>query len=388
MTRTRTSRPAVGCQPTERIFSWEKIPLGSSSLGNLAGLLESLPLLLVGIDREGKICLWSNGRQQAVHYPPQRALGRPVEVILKRLARHYRSPGLEGLATLILSAHREGTAASGWQFQFSADKRPRYLQADFTPLPVEASSKGREGVLVVQDVTERQRLEKSSSEIAHLATVGQLAACVVHEVRNPLSAVKSAAQLLAEAHSGDGMVSRYAEIIAREATRLDRLVGDFLLYARPPFLQSLPVSVGDLLERCSELLRKEAAAREVTLRWEQKHPLPVLMADSEALLQVLLNLVKNSLEASSPGGKVRITAKCEASGNGGLEIIVRDNGRGIPRKNLERVFAPFFSTKPSGTGLGLAIAKKIVEAHGGSLRLVSRPGQGTRVSILLPIARK
>ncbi len=367
-------------------------------------LLESLPFVLIGIDAADKVCLWSNGCKQSLHYPPGRVLGLPLETAMKRLARRYRAPGLEALGSL---APRANGASSGWQFEFFADKEPRLLQADFSPLPAstDTGEKGG-GILLLQDVTERQRLENSAREAGRLAALGRLAAAIAHEVRNPLTAVKAAAQLLTEETSGNGAVSHYAAIISREADRLDRLVGDFLLYAKPPALRRAPVEVEELLRRCCELLENEAAGRGITLEYCSRlrpeirggEP-PLLSADGDALLQALLNLAKNSLEAVEPGGKVSLSCRRQPARPGirrgelakpdpaadNLAILIRDNGRGILRKHRESLFTPFFTTKPQGTGLGLPIAKRIIENHGGSLVLTSAPGRGTRVTILLPL---
>jgi signal transduction histidine kinase len=142
------------------------------------------------------------------------------------------------------------------------------------------------------------------------------------------------------------------------------------------------------LERCRELLEQEAKKAGVLLACQNQKDLPALSADPEALLQAILNLGKNALEASPRGGKVCLKArrlKPDGNGKEQIEIVVKDSGAGVPRQYLERLFQPFFSTKAEGTGLGLPIAKKIVEAHGGSLRLSSRSGRGARAQIVFPL---
>lgn len=383
MERKGTRRAAARGLAERRLLGRE---VNWGAPGELGGLLGSLPLALVGIDGEGKIAFWSNGRQQAFRNPSALALGQPVEAVLKRMARRYHAPGLEGLALLIRASLRGRKSASGWQFQISCKGVTRVIQADFSPLQGASNGDQGGGVLVFQDVSARERLEEETREVSHLASLGELAACIAHEIRNPLSAVKAAAQFLVQENVGNGEVSHYAGIIDREATRLHRLVGDILLYARPPSTDRLPASVEDLLKKCHSLLEKEAADRGVSLECSLKGNVPLIFADFEAVLQILVNLAKNSLEASKRGGKVRITAEC-ASEEGPLEVVVSDTGSGISRGNLEKVFLPFFTTKSSGTGLGLPIAKKIVESQGGSLTLSSRPGRGTRARVFLPIPK-
>jgi signal transduction histidine kinase len=355
--------------------------------GDAKYLLENLPLAVVGIDAEGKIAFWSNGRQKTMQYFPPRAQGQPVELVLKRLARRHASPGLEGLADLIQSSWLEGSAASGWQFEYSVNKSPRLVQADFSPLGANGGQLPKGGVLIFQDVTERCRIEEGTQVVSHLVALGQMAACLAHEIRNPLSAVKAAAQMLAEEQSGNLLAEKCTDIISRESLRLEKLLQDFLAFARPPAFSRMPMQINNLLERCRELLEQEAKRGSILLECRAKPPLPAFPADSEALLQAMLNLGKNALEASPRGGKVSLKARYAdgGDGKGQIEIVVKDGGPGIPRKYREQIFQPFFSTKSDGTGLGLPIARKIIEAHGGNLCLSSRPGRGTRAKIIFPL---
>lgn len=376
------------------VWSGNLSPVGRAShpaspmLPGPAELLDNLPVVLVGVDAEGRIAFWSSGRQQTIQPPRGPLLGQPLEKMLTALARRYRAPGLAGLAGLVRAALQGEGAAVGWQFEFYPNGQVRTLQADFSPLPAGVNGNRGGGVLMLQDVTARRQLQDDTQEVVHLATLGQLAASIAHEVRNPLSAMKAAAQFLAQEHPEDGMVRNYAEIINREAGRLDKLVSDFLSYARPASLQSLPVSLEELLQRASELLEKDAAGRAVTLTFQPRGALPVIMGDADALLQVLLNLGRNALEATGPGGAVSFAARRSGAERDWVEIVVRDSGAGIARKHLAKVFTPFFTTKPAGTGLGLAIARRLVEAHGGKISITSRAGRGTRVKLLLPVVRK
>jgi signal transduction histidine kinase len=346
----------------------------------LEGLLACLPLALIGIDADGKIALWSSGSQEILQLPGEKALGQPISRLLKKLAQQHRAPGLEGLGVLLQTQPTDTSLASGWRFEFTSAAEPRLIQAEYL-----AFADGAGGMLILQDVTARQNLEESTREVGHLAALGQLAACIAHEVRNPLSAVKGAAQLLQEEDPENEIVARYAGIISIESQRLERLVNDFLAHSRPPSYRFLPVAVGDLLKRCCNLLERDARGRGVDIDCRQQQALPVILADAEALLQALLNLGRNALEASPAGSRVSITARLNVASPTVMEIIIKDNGDGIAGKDLTQIFVPFFTTKQEGTGLGLPIARKIIESHGGSLTLASKPGQGTRVKILLQL---
>jgi signal transduction histidine kinase len=204
---------------------------------------------------------------------------------------------------------------------------------------------------------------------------------VAHEVRNPIGGISLFSGLLAEdlkagAHEeAAGHVAR----IQREVEYLQRIVEDFLAFAREQPLSRAPVTAPDLLHEASGLLAADAASKEVTVEVEAEPA--VLEADGSLLTAALVNLVKNAVQASPPGGRVRVTGRGEAAG---YAIRVQDHGAGVPEAERERIFEPFFTTREKGTGLGLPLSRKIARAHGGELRLVSSPGV-TTFELTLPL---
>jgi signal transduction histidine kinase len=250
---------------------------------------------------------------------------------------------------------------------------------------VEGRRRDREAAALIREQVEtiaaaRARLAQSEK----LATLGQLASAIAHEVRNPLAVIRSAAQGIAESAPGtDAATRRACGFIADEIDRLSSVVTSLLAFARPPQLQARAVPVAELLERAAALSREELDARAVRLVRDAGGDLPALHADPDLVCQVLIGLLSNAAEAAGPGGEVRLEV---GVAGGGVEIGVADSGAGVPADLRERVFEPFFTTRARGTGLGLAVARQIVEAHGGQIAVGDRPGGGARFSIRLPAA--
>jgi two-component system, NtrC family, sensor histidine kinase HydH len=229
-------------------------------------------------------------------------------------------------------------------------------------------------------LSDRQRKANESLRRAErLKTLGEMAAGMAHEVKNPLAAIRSSAQILAERVSGKE--AQFAQIIVSEVDRLNRVVNEFLAYARPAPLRREPVKLSDLLDSCLELL--ESVAKQAGVAVEQTNPVGegTFNADPNQIRQVFLNLILNAIQAVEKQGRVEVSIT--QSGHE-ARVTVKDNGRGIPPDQLKSVFEPFYTTKPGGTGLGLPIAQRIVSEHGGRLVIESRPGEGTTATVVLP----
>jgi signal transduction histidine kinase len=216
-----------------------------------------------------------------------------------------------------------------------------------------------------------------------LAALGQLAAGLAHELRNPLTSIKT----LVEAARGSGgenpLDDQDLQVIEEEIARLDETLQSFLDYARPPKLTRRRVDVRDVIDRTVQLVGPRAERQFVNvLSRLPDHPVEAIL-DPEQLRQVLLNLLLNAVDALSGGGRVTISLVEEAE-TGLIRLTVEDDGPGIREELLGRLFEPFVSTKPSGTGLGLTVCRRIIDGHGGSITAENRPEGGARFTILLP----
>jgi signal transduction histidine kinase len=236
------------------------------------------------------------------------------------------------------------------------------------------------------ELVESQALVARSEK---LASLGVLAAGVAHEIRNPLTAIKARLFMQQKALTPGSRERGDAEFIGREIDRLDKIVNDFLRFARPVEPERKPLSPAELLHELCELMAPKLREAGIELGVDRRID-TTINADPEQLKQVLLNLINNAADALGDGGTIQMRAVAGVVTLGGrpreaVILEVQDNGPGIPAAVQERLFDPFFTTKPSGTGLGLSIAARIVEKHGGALRFQTGT-RGTTFAIVLPVA--
>ena len=223
-----------------------------------------------------------------------------------------------------------------------------------------------------------------------LASLGVFAAGIAHEVRNPLTAIKVRLFTLKSSHKPGTSEHEDLEVIRHEIDRLERIVRDFLQFARPaePELQTLPVE--QLLRDVHELLQSDLAGKSVELKLELQAKEPIRV-DPNKMKQVLINFVQNGAESMEAGGTVALRSRLDKQVLNGRHVTavvidVADTGKGIPPEVQKRLFDPFYTTKEEGTGLGLPIAARIVEKHGGVIQYQTQPNRGTTFSIVLPPA--
>lgn len=228
-------------------------------------------------------------------------------------------------------------------------------------------------------------IEEQLRQSEKLSTLGEMAAVLAHEIRNPLGSIRVAAEILRDDYRPGNPKHEFLEIQIKETDRLNRVVEDFLRMARQRPQELHRCRLHDELETIVTLTVPEARRREVALTLIPAPEEVTVCADGEKLRQALLNLVINALQACQPGGKVTIGVSQHDTS---AEIRISDTGPGISLKLQQRIFEPFFTTKPDGTGLGLAVAQKIIISHNGSLRLEGAPGQGACFIISLPLAQE
>jgi len=246
-------------------------------------------------------------------------------------------------------------------------------------------------------VIENSRQYRRMQERDRLAALGQMAAGLAHEVKNPLGAIKGAAQLLGDPSHDTKLGTadlEFVSIILEEVERLDRVVGSVLDYARPSKGDVGAVDANAVVKRTLTVLASDRT-EECELRTELSESLPLVRADAEQLRQVLMNLIRNAVQAMGGQGTVQVTTRRRSDSTGRsrdgaplptdwVEIAVRDEGPGILPQVQKNLFVPFFTTKDRGTGLGLAISQRVVEEMGGRIEVVSRPGAGSTFSLVLP----
>ena len=256
--------------------------------------------------------------------------------------------------------------------------RKRVLGFHLTPL-LDPGGRRLGTLAVFQDLTELKELQERASRSERLALVGELAANLAHELRNPMASIYGAIELLRQDASGEQ--DALFAIVLREAERLNRLVSEFLAFASPQPPRLEPVDLCALVKDTLEAFALDPQAKE--LRLESELSSGVALADEDQMSQVLWNLLVNAAQASRPGG--RVIVRCREEGDR-VVLSVEDEGCGIPGDLREKIFDPFFTTKETGSGLGLPMVHRVVESLGGSIELRSEVGEGTCFTISLPRA--
>ena len=229
----------------------------------------------------------------------------------------------------------------------------------------------------------RKLLQEATHRREKLVALGHLAAGVAHEIRNPLSSIKGLAKYFAERTPPGGEAYALAQVMAKEADRLNRVVSDLLELVRPAHLKWQPVDLNEVIAHSLQLVSQDARDREITLRFTPQPALRCIQADPDRLNQVLLNLYLNAIQAIGHGGTITVTAgECS---DGRMKVSVADSGKGMTAEQLQAIFTPYFTTKADGTGLGLAVVQNIIEQHGGTIHADSRPDGGATFTLYLPV---
>ncbi|MGD2030658.1 MAG: ATP-binding protein [Desulfobacterales bacterium] len=238
-------------------------------------------------------------------------------------------------------------------------------------------------VLLFKDLSEVRSLRKEVVRSQRLASIGRLAAGVSHEIRNPLSSIKGFATYFKERYHDVPENQQISNLMIQEVDRLNRVVGQLHEFARPITVSKKPINIRTFLENSLKLIENQASEANINIQTRLDAEIDEILADPDRIKQVSLNLYLNAMESMKNGGSLTVWL-LKNEEEDGIKIRVQDTGTGINEDDLTHIFDPYFTTKASGTGLGLAIAHNIIEAHDGEIRVDSKLGQGTTVTILLP----
>ena len=259
---------------------------------------------------------------------------------------------------------------------------------------------GLTGVLSDQQREQRDKLEQTAQRLSEvyaelqrsfeslrrterLSALGRLSAGLAHELRNPLSAIEGAFDIVTRLDSDPERREEFRAIIRKELARLNDMLNHFLAFARPEAPRRKPTEVEGLMQEMRRLVSGAVSGRHISVRCKKADlPLPVISCDPDQIKEVMLNLVLNAGEAMPGGGDIELSATRDANS---ITIRVKDQGTGIPDEQLQQIFDPFYSTKPDGTGLGLSIASRIMEQHGGRIEVSRNPDRGMTFSLVLPL---
>ncbi len=317
-----------------------------------------------------------DGAQRITYLNPagEEIAGRKLPEVQGRSLREL----FPALARAVVEERQEGRGETVLE---RADGSHRVIGFSLAPL-VDAGTPSLPGfVAVFQDLTGLRRMEEQMRRADRLAAVGQLAAGLAHEIRNPLASMSGSIELLAGNARLDDKDRRLMQIVLRESERLELLVRDFLNFARPKQTELARVTLAPLVEEVLQVF--EGSAKHALSLSRELDGGAAVRGDEAQLRQVLWNLLRNAADAVSSGGEVKVGVLAR---DGEVRLEVKDTGVGIGPEERARIFEPFFSTKERGSGLGLATVHRIIEAHGGRIELESEPGRGSTFSVILPAA--
>lgn len=229
---------------------------------------------------------------------------------------------------------------------------------------------------------ERLALKEQLSRAERLSSLGEMAAGISHEIRNPLGIIRSSAELLRKKMAVLDPSNTIPNVIVEETSRLNDIITDFISFAKPKKPTLMPCRLEDIVEKNLKFLEPQLQAQGYRIRRRYEDNLPEIKADSAMIYQAFLNILINAMQAMPQGGNIHISVGVD---NTFIQIVFEDEGEGIQAEVLGRIWEPFFTTKDTGTGLGLGIVKNIVEAHGGHIQVGPRADRGTCVSVSLPL---
>ncbi|KAA5605302.1 two-component system sensor histidine kinase AtoS [Roseospira marina] len=324
---------------------------------------------IVAIDVEGRVTAFNPAAEALYSVSADRVIGRP-----------YHELFVDGtdMNSVLLDTLETGRTHIGVTLRMPHSDPSLKITASSSVLR-DGDGHRIGAVVVLKDVSERDRLMVQVMQADRLAALGELTAGIAHEIRNPLTSIRGFMQYLAESKSTQDW-QEYGPLIIRQVDSLNHIISELLAFGRPR-----PPRIGRvrLNQIAKEMVFLAQGRSEARIELDLADDMPEIDADGEALKQALLNLIINALQAIDAEGSVTITTRRQGADR--VTITVRDDGVGLSPQNLEKVFDPFFSTKPEGTGLGLAMVHRIIASHDGSIRLDSTEGKGTVVTIVLPI---
>ncbi|HTP65340.1 MAG TPA: ATP-binding protein [Geobacteraceae bacterium] len=350
-----------------------------------ANVIDSVGDGVIVFDSRGTVTLINPAAEEITGISRRNAHGRPMGEIFA---------GVETLLEIIEKTAATGMVISDYE-NIALAKGGQIKPVSATTSPLLKDDGEQIGtILILRDLTGVRDLERAVRQADRLSTLGTLAAGLAHEIKNPLGGIKGAAQLLEMELVEDSELRDYTRVMLKEVQRVNRIVDELLELASPRRLKldkvNLHKTLGDIL-----ILQKRAVGNKNISFQQQFDPsIPPIVGDEALLIQLFLNLIKNAVEAIGDSGLIRVTSRILADysmtqrGERRARMVVveiSDDGPGIRKEDMERLFTPFFTTKTNGTGLGLAICHKIISEHRGMIKADSDKTKGTTFTVMLPL---
>ncbi|MBW1729823.1 MAG: PAS domain S-box protein [Deltaproteobacteria bacterium] len=346
------------------------------------GIIRSISSGVIALNNQGQIILFNPASEAIFGVRSHEAKGKRIEEILPSLSASLNEDKGKEL--------EDQPSPGGFRDISIKGPEGEEVHLRYSISPLQLPMKGPFGsIIVLQDITEIKKIEEEMKKVEGLALVGELAAGIAHEIRNPMASISGSIQMLKEGMSGNEIQAKLMDIVLREIARLNQLVNDFLLFARPrkPSIQNFDLN---------RLIRETLELFQHSQHWTAKIKVSshldgafFVNSDPQLVKQILWNLLRNACEAMPSGGQLHIATSLirEPAQSPMVRIHIRDTGAGFDEKAIPHLFAPFFTTKEEGSGLGLAIVKRIVEALGGQVQGANHPEGGACISVLFPLEK-
>ncbi len=332
---------------------------------------------IIGLDNDYRIFLWNKGAENLFGYNKNEVMGRDFDFLLPENLK------LAGEKEYLISeVNKNGFLANHESKRLT--KSGDIVNVSITRFAVFNDKELMGSVGILRDITTVKRLQKELREKENLALIGEVVSSIAHSLSNPLNIISGNADYLLLNKREDQPEYEELKAIVEETTRITKSLRGLLNFSRPINVEKTPNDINSLIEEVIQKTRFTLGNKEVHFRKNLEKDIPLIKADKGQIEEVLSNITINAIQAFQHKGE--ITFKTRAEGNS-INIEIIDNGPGIPKENIEKIFQPFFSSKGygKGTGLGLSIVKRIVQEHGGSVKVKSAQGKGTTFTISLPM---
>jgi two-component system sensor histidine kinase AtoS len=347
-------------------------------------ILRSIAAGVITVDKDGYVVTWNRRAEEIVSLRTHEIIGRHYSDFI-RMLQVDPSVRDETMRMVELTA-RTGKVFTRNRLCFHLPTGSEtYINLSASQLRSE-SGEPLGAVIVFEDVTTEIQMKEEMERVSRLAETGQLAANIAHELRNPLSSIKGAAQLLRNELPADYVTQHgeFLDIIVEEVNGLNRMTSEFLEFSRATPRELGEVDINNLVTRSLQFMSTYLRAHEIMVCFDLDPKIPGVFVDKSQIEQVVKNIVINATQAMPHGGRMTVSSQYDSSTDT-VDMAFTDSGVGIPPEKMEKIWTPFFTTKTKGTGLGLAIARKIVEMHGGRLSARSTPGEGSTFVLHVPI---
>lgn len=354
-----------------------------------AMILENIDDAVIAVDQQGIIIFFNSAAHHLTGLSDKQTLHKSFFECF---------PQQETLCYLARTTLEEGRSISSHETVILKPSTRQQRQISVTVSPIFSTSPPQQGaVLVLHDLTQVHSLEGAVRHADQLAMVKTMAAGLAHEIKNPLGGIKGSAQLLQMELAAENELQEYTQLIIRETERINRIIEELLDLSSPRKAQLESINVSQMLNEIVTLQKTTAKDRDIRFKWQLDPSIPDIQGDRDLLTRLFLNLIKNGCEATANKSEITITSRIDSEYQLSLpgarptpmvQITISDQGPGISLSELEKIFTPFYTTKPGGNGLGLSICQKIVTDHEGLLQFIDQPDGGTQVKVALPLFHK